>query len=74
MPIKYGIADYLNTNGEKMLYKEDHYEIIEYIQDLNYHTIKISHQYDYQSLFITEEKKTKKNNVKKAKIILPLFE
>ena len=28
-----------------------------------------------QVLFITEEKKTKKkNNVKKAKIILPLFE
>lgn len=44
------------------------------MEDLNYHTIKISHQYDYQSLFITEEKKTKKNNVKKAKIILPLFE
>ena len=28
----------------------------------------------YQVLFITEEKKTKKNNGKKAKIILPLFE
>ena len=27
-----------------------------------------------QVLFITEEKKTEKNNVKKAKIILPLFE
>ena len=27
-----------------------------------------------QVLFITEEKKTKKINVKKAKIILPLFE
>ena len=27
----------------------------------------------YQSLFITEEK-NEKNNVKKAKIILPLFE
>lgn len=44
------------------------------MEDLNYHTIKISHQYDYQSLFITEGKKNEKNNVKKAKIILPLFE
>lgn len=30
------------------------------MEDLNYHTIKISHQYDYQSLFITEEKKKRK--------------
>ena len=27
-----------------------------------------------QVFFITEEKKNEKNNVKKAKIILPLFE
>lgn len=45
------------------------------MEDLNYHTIKIIYQYDSHLLFITEEKKTKKkNNVKKAKIILPLFE
>ena len=37
------------------------------MEDLNYHTIKISHQYDYQSLFITEEKKRKKIMLKKLK-------
>ena len=26
------------------------------MEDLNYHTIKISHQYDSQVLFITEER------------------
>lgn len=56
---------------EKRCYKEDSYEIIEYIYGLNYHTIKISHQYDFSSIVYNGRKK---NNVKKAKIILPLFE
>lgn len=30
------------------------------MEDLNYHIIKISHQYDSHLLFITEEKKKRK--------------
>ena len=37
------------------------------MEDLNYHTIKISYQYDSQVLFITEEKKRKKITLKKLK-------
>ena len=43
------------------------------MENLNYHTIKISNQYDSHLLFIMEKKNEKKNNVKKAKIILLLL-
>ena len=39
------------------------------MEDLNYNTIKTSHQYNFSSIVYNG-----KNNVKKAKIILPLFE
>lgn len=45
------------------------------MEDLNYNTINTSHQYDFSSIvYNRRKKKTKKINVKKAKIILPLFE
>ena len=43
------------------------------MEDLNYHTIKISHQYDSHLLFIMRKKKNNEIDVKKAKIILLLF-
>lgn len=44
------------------------------MENLNYFLLKTSHQYDFSSIVYNGRKKTKKNNVKKAKIILPLFE
>lgn len=45
------------------------------MEDLNYFLLKTNHQYDFSSIVYNgRKKKTKKNNVKKAKIILPLFE
>lgn len=44
------------------------------MEDLNYFLIKTSHQYDFSSIVYNGRKKNEKNNVKKAKIILPLFE
>lgn len=40
------------------------------MEDLNYFLLKTSHQYDFSSIVYNG----RKNNVKKAKIILPLFE
>ena len=37
------------------------------MEDLNYHTIKISHQYDSHLLFIMRKKKTMKLMLKKLK-------
>ena len=39
------------------------------MEDLNYFLLKTSHQHDFSSIVYNG-----KNNVKKAKIILPLFE
>lgn len=44
------------------------------MEDLNYFLLKTSHQYDLSSIVYNGRKKNEKNNVKKAKIILPLFE
>ena len=43
------------------------------MEDLNYFLLKTSNQYDLSSIVYNGRKK-RKNNVKKAKIILPLFE
>lgn len=44
------------------------------MEDLNYFLLKTSHQYNFSSIVYNGRKKNEKNNVKKAKIILPLFE
>ena len=44
------------------------------MEDLNYFLLKTSHQYDFSSIVYNGIKKNEKNNVKKDKIILPLFE
>lgn len=44
------------------------------MENLNYFLIKTSHQYDFSSIVYNRRKKNEKINVKKSKIILPLFE
>ena len=44
------------------------------MEDLNYFLLKTSHQYNFSSIVYNGRKKNEKINVKKAKIILPLFE
>lgn len=45
------------------------------MEDLNYFLLKTSNQYNFSSIVYNgRKKKNEKINVKKAKIILPLFE